>query len=70
MKRPTVKQLYQQVEDWNNRVLVGAEVTFRKDDGTKIRTKTRSKAQMLGEHTPVVWLSGVSGCVLLDRVNP
>lgn len=70
MSRPTTKQHYQKVETWNKLVPVGAKVSYRKDDGHNIKTRTRSEASMLSGHTPVVWLDGVSGCVLLDRVCP
>lgn len=33
-------------------------------------TQTRTKAQLLGGHTAVVWLDDVRGCVALDRVKP
>ena len=56
------------VEVWNNRVPVGTSVTYKKDDGSSIETKTRSAAEILGGHTAVVWLEGISGCVRLDRV--
>jgi hypothetical protein len=69
-KHRNTKQLYEQVESWNNRVSVGDAVVFRKDDGRTVNTKTRSRASILGGHTAVIWLDGISGCVVLDRVNP
>jgi len=62
--RPTPKY----IEVWNNRVPIGTAVTYQKDDGSVIETKTRSAAGMLGTHTAVIWLEAVNGCVRLDRV--
>ena len=64
----TTKRLYERIERWNDRVPTGAAVSYRKDDGTLVQTKTRSRATLLGNHTPVIWLDGVTGCVMLDRV--
>ncbi|WP_374650281.1 hypothetical protein [Rhizorhabdus sp.] len=33
-------------------------------------TRTRSKAEVLSGHSAVIWLDGISGCYLLDRVTP
>jgi len=65
MKSPNKK-----VEDWNKKVSVGARVTVELDSGTFKETTTRSKAQVLPGNTPVIWLEGLSGCYLLDRVRP
>ena len=35
----------------------------------KLRTRTRSEAQVLSGHSAVIWLDGVRGCYLLDRVR-
>jgi hypothetical protein len=39
------------------------------DSGEIRETRTRSEAQVLGGHSAVVWLEGISGCYLLDRVR-
>ena len=70
MKRPNVKDLQKQVEAFNARFPIGQIVTVRKDNGEGIRTATRSKAQVLSGHSAVVWLEGITGCYLLDRVTP
>lgn len=64
----TTKELHASVDRWNANHAVGDAVRFRQDDGTTLCTKTRSRAELLSGHTPVVWLDGVSGCVLLSRV--
>ena len=63
------------VEEWNIMHSVGTDVIVTKDDGTEIKTKTRSAAYMLGAsgdypgHTAVIQLEGISGCYALDRVR-
>lgn len=55
---------------WNQDHRVGTAVTVRLDNRDPIQTRTRSKAELLGGHTAVVWLENVGGCVLLERVTP
>jgi len=57
------------VENWNLKHPVGTKVTVTKDDGTVIDSETTSEAQVLGGHTPVIWLEGIRGCYALDRVR-
>jgi hypothetical protein len=56
------------VKTWNDAVAVGEKVTYRNDLGQEILTRTRSRAQVLSNHTAVVWVEGRTGCVALDRV--
>ena len=65
-----VKALQKQVDEFNARYPVGQMVTVRRDAGNGILTKTRSEAQVLSGHSAVIWLEGISGCYLLDRVTP
>jgi hypothetical protein len=40
-------------------------------DGGEVReTITTSEAQVLSGHSAVIWLDGIRGCYLLDRVTP
>jgi hypothetical protein len=40
-------------------------------DGGEVReTVTTSEAQVLSGHSAVIWLAGISGYYLLDRVTP
>lgn len=48
----------------------GTPVRVRKDDGAVLETKTRSEAWMLGGHTAVIMVEGISGCYSLERVSP
>ena len=58
------------VENWNRTMpSVGVKVVYRNDDGTLVMTTTKSAAELLGGHTAVIWLDGISGCVALDRVT-
>jgi hypothetical protein len=56
------------VQDWET-VPVGSEVIVTKDDGSEVRTKTRSGPELMGGHSAVIWLEGVSGCYHLKRVR-
>ncbi len=56
------------IDAWNRENPPGTPVIVTKDDGNNYATTTRSYAEMLGGHTPVIWLVGRSGCVELDRV--
>lgn len=58
-----------EAEAWNALHGVGTPVVVTKDDGSEVRTKTRSIAWVLGEHTAVVMLEGIRGGYLLSRVR-
>jgi hypothetical protein len=58
------------VDEWNRNHPVGTKVIVKMDDGTERHTHTTARAQLLGGHTGVVWLDGISGCYLLMRVRP
>ncbi len=58
------------VDDWNAEHAPGTDVIHTNDFGVETQTKTRSYAELLGGHTPVVWLEGMTGCHGLDRVRP
>ncbi len=47
---------------------VGSAVTLRKDSGQKVETKVMYAAEVLGGHTPVVWLKGISGAYALEAI--
>lgn len=56
------------VKRWKD-VPIGTEVIVTKDDGQEIRTRTRSGPELLGGHSAVIWLEGISGCYALYRVR-
>lgn len=55
---------------WNTAHPAGSDVMLKKDTGEEIRTKTRGDAYMCAAGYPVIFLEGVSGYYLLDRVRP
>lgn len=57
------------VDGWNQQHEIGAPVVYRNDSHELLFTTTRSRADILGGHTAVIWLVGVAGCVALDRVT-
>ena len=69
MSRPNPRKLQQQCNLFNARNPVGTKVVVRLDDGRKILTTTRTTAQLLSVHSAVIWLDGISGCYMLDRVT-
>lgn len=49
---------------------IGTEVIVRKDAGIRlVKTRTLSGPKLLGGHTAVIWLEGISGCYSLERVR-
>jgi hypothetical protein len=70
-RRPNTAKLQAACDSFNAKHPVGSPVMLRKDFVLEpVETKTRSEAQVLGGHSAVIWLEGVSGCYLLDRVKP
>ncbi len=57
------------VEKWNRENEIGTEVEVTLDNETTMTTKTISRAALLGGHTAVIWVKGISGCYRLDRVK-
>lgn len=56
---------------FNEKYPVGTSVTVQLDFRDEpFKTVTRSTAQVLSGHSAVIWLEGVTGCYLLDRVTP
>jgi hypothetical protein len=70
MKRPTRQKPETAVQKWNERHPIGTSVTVKLDSGETRATTTRSEAHVLSGHTAVIWLEGITGCYLLDRVSP
>ena len=64
----SIEVMQSKVDAFNNRNPIGTSVTVVKDLGEKVETKVRYPAEVLSGHTPVVWLEGISGCYLLNRV--
>lgn len=68
-KRKTVEQLDAEVRAFNARFHIGDEVEYSEvvGEGTPQRYRLRTQAEVLGDHTAVVWLVGKSGCVACDH---
>ncbi|SEI14682.1 hypothetical protein [Paraburkholderia hospita] len=69
--KKTSGKLVRDVADWNRRHRVGAFVKYHRiiGEGEGFATRTRSEAWLLGGHTAVVMVEGVSGCVALAAVS-
>lgn len=67
--RPDQRKL---VEDFNNNIDVGAPVRYWTGvrEGEGVLSKTKSKAELLGEHTAVVWVEGHAACIALSHIQP
>lgn len=59
-----------QVENFNLKNPIGTEVSVRKDSGAIHIGNTRSEAYIGESGYPVIFVDGISGCYLLDRVEP
>lgn len=64
-------------DEWNALYPVGTPVVAypacRPEDDPndeRLVTHTRSKAEVLGGHTDVVWVEGHSACISLTHVDP
>lgn len=71
-ERPTTT-----VARWNRLHPIGTPVLAypgarpeRDKNGTRLTTRTRSAASVLGDHTAVVWVEGHSACIALTHVDP
>lgn len=69
MPRKSKAQMMADCVAWNNTNPHGTEVLLRKDTGEEVRTKTRGDAYMCNAGYPVIFLEGISGYYLLDRVR-
>jgi len=64
----SIEVMQSKVDMFNQKNPVGSPVTVIKDLGERIETKVKYPAEVLSGHTPVIWLDGISGCYILDRV--
>ncbi|MDO9099698.1 MAG: hypothetical protein Q7V53_02990 [Caldisericota bacterium] len=70
MKKPNVQKMQAECDAFNAAHPIGAEVFVQLDGVDEpFKTRTRSSAQILSGHTPVIWLENVSGCYLLECVS-
>lgn len=59
----------QQVESWNHEHPVGSKVVIVRDNGETLETTVTHEAQLLGGHSPVAWVAGISGCHDIGRIT-
>ncbi|MHC4397689.1 MAG: hypothetical protein ACYS1A_18760 [Planctomycetota bacterium] len=64
----SIEVMQSKVDAFNKRNPVGSPVTVIKDFGERVETKVSAPADILSGHTAVVWLEGIRGCYMLDRV--
>lgn len=65
---PTYQELCTEIRIFNVRYPVGSLVMVEKDDGSKVTTRVRYPAKIVGD-SPVVWLEDILGCYKMDRVE-
>jgi hypothetical protein len=68
-RRKTASQQQRLVDKWNAKWPVGKSVLVKRDDGSITLTRSRSRAQLLGGHTAVIWVEGIAGAYSLERVE-
>ncbi len=56
--------------EWNEKYPVGTEVILKRDSGESMKTKTRSTAYTSDAGYPMIFLDGVTGYYIMDRVTP
>jgi hypothetical protein len=66
----SAKEQLRAVHAWNKKHAVNTPVIVALDSGEEKKTTTASEAWLLGGHTAVVMLEGVSGCYALAKVQP
>lgn len=68
-KKKSAIEMTRQCVAWNNATPMGSDVIVTKDSGEEVRTKTRGEAYVCESGYPVIFLEGISGYYLLDRVR-
>jgi hypothetical protein len=63
------KRAQKDCDAWNTANPVGTPVILKRDSGEKLETKTRSDAYVCNAGYAVIFLEGVAGYYLLDRVT-
>lgn len=70
MGRKTKEHWTKFCAEWNEKHPVGTAVQLKRDSGEVLNTKTRSSAYVSDAGYPVIFLEGVTGYYLMDRVTP
>ncbi|WP_205522813.1 hypothetical protein [Myxococcus eversor] len=61
------KKAEEEVAAWKHPI--GTQVVVTRDNGEEVRTKTRSEPWVLGGHSAVIMVEGISGGYSLERVR-
>ncbi|MFY9293299.1 MAG: hypothetical protein WAP03_21760 [Methylorubrum rhodinum] len=71
MARPNLQRMQAQCEAFNAKHRVGDTIHVWPGpiEGEPVPVKIRFPAQVLGGHTPVVYVTGGHGCIALSHVN-
>ena len=69
MSTPKLVTLQKQCDAWNKANPIGRDVILTKDNGQEFGTRTRTRAFLCDSGYPVIFVDGVSGYYLLDRVR-
>lgn len=64
----SVEVMKSKIEVFNEKHSVVSPVVVVKDAGEKIMATIKYPARVMGGHTAVVWLDGISGAYSLNRV--
>jgi len=64
----SIEVMESKIKVFNEKHPVGSNVTVIKDLGETFETTVRFPAAILSGHTAVVWLRGISGAYVLNRV--
>lgn len=67
---PNPRKVEAAARAWNEKHKVGCKVDVTLDDGSIKETTTASEAWVLGGHTAVIKLEGITGGYSLSRVRP
>jgi hypothetical protein len=66
---PNPEQEEARVAEWNTLHPEGTPVRVKLDDGSEVTTTNLTEAWLLGGHTAVIKVCGISGAYKLDRVT-
>jgi hypothetical protein len=70
MKKPNLKKLQKECDDFNAKYPVGTQVLLKKDFiDVPVKTKVRHEAYILSGHSAVAFFEGISGCYLISCVR-
>ena len=70
MKKPDVKKMQKQCDDFNAKYPVGTAVMLKKDFVDEpVKTAVRHEAYIMSGHSAVAFFEGISGSYLIDCVT-